>query len=214
MKKTHLTTLLATVVVAAGSGLFLDSIGHTRKSPPQDVEKKLEIQRHANEPLELVDLMVSQKSVKSKIKVKYRNADEGKEGLDKVEFEDTDEWFKRVRIRLRNVSGISIIGLRVYLYFQPPPTKTLFRVELTNPRQLQSEPLETGAEIDLAVEDQSWKQTKGILDQYGADANLAAVTHSIDIVAFSDGSQWHRGHILRRDPNNPNRWIPTGKVSP
>jgi len=201
---------LVVLVLVVATVLLPVLTGHAGKSLFQDSEKSLDIERYPDEPLELVDLKVGDHSVKNKIGVKRRR---DREGMDEAKFHETDEWFKRVRIRLRNVSAKPIIGLRMYLYLEPPPTKTLFRVQLTNPRQLQFEPLEPDAEIDLAVEDQSWKQTKGILDQYGADANLAAVTLSMDMVAFGDGSQWYRGSLIRRDPNNPNRWTPTVKAA-
>jgi hypothetical protein len=160
----------------------------------------------------LVDIKVSEQSVKSKIEVKLRREDHG---LDHVEFKDRDEWFKRVSVRLQNVSGKPIIGLMAYLYFQPPGLKILFRVRLTDPKQLQFDsPLGPGDETDLAVSDQSWKQTAGILKQHGVDANAAQVTFSVETVAFSDGLQWDMGRILHRDPDNPNKWIPINKVAP
>lgn len=192
ISRPSISILFVTLLAFVATGFAFDPIGHAAKSSDQVVEKSLDIERYPDEPLELVDLKVGDQSVKNKIGVKRRR---DREGLDEVKFHETDEWFKRVRIRLRNVSGRPIIGLRVYLYFEPPLTKTLFRVQLTNPRQLQSEPLEPGAEIDLVVEDKSWRQTEGILNQYGANANLAAVTLSMDIVAFSDGSQWYRGSL-------------------
>src|SRR5712692_3771996 len=86
------------VTVLVGSLVY--SIGQAS----QDNQKSLDIERHANEPLELVDLKVSEHSVKSKIKikVKHRHGDQGREGLDNVEFQDQHDWFKRVRVRLRN----------------------------------------------------------------------------------------------------------------
>jgi len=159
--------------------------------------------------LELLDFKVSEQSHKDRIKVKHRNGDGGREGLDRVEFKDTDDWFKRVRVRLRNVSGKPIIGMEAYLYFRLPDTELRFRVRLsaqTEPRQTQ--PLDPGAETELSVTDQSWARTANILAQYGKDPNLAAVTLSVETVGFSDGSQWDMGRILRRDPGDPQRWIP------
>jgi hypothetical protein len=116
--------------------------------------------------LELLDFKVSEQSYKDRIKVKHRNGDGGREGLDRVEFKDTDDWFKRVRIGLRNVSGKPIIGMEAYLYFRLPDTELRFRVRLsgqTEPRQTQ--PLDPGAETELSVTDQSWARTANILAQ-------------------------------------------------
>ncbi len=64
------------------------------------------------------------------------------------------------------------------------------------------------------MNDQLWNQTANILKRYGVDANLAAVTFSVDNVMFSDGLQWDGGHILRRDPNDPYKWNVDDKVEP
>src|SRR6266849_2502991 len=215
MRISRLSISLVGLVVVVVTVLLLDSIGHARKSPAQDREKSLEIQRHANEPLELLDFKVSEQSHKDRIKVKHRNGDGGREGLDRVEFKDTDDWFKRVRVRLRNVSGKPIIGMEAYLYFRLPDTELRFRVRLsaqTEPRQTQ--PLDPGADNEPSVTDQSWARTANILAQYGKDPNLAAVTLSVETVGFGDGSQWDMGRILRRDPGDPQRWIPIETKKP
>lgn len=203
LTKALLLLIISGVVVVSGL------VGYARKSSGQGVNKSLDIERYPNEPLELVELKVGDQSVKNTISVKRRKDGEG---LDNAKFLETSGWFTRVQVRLRNVSSKDIIGLRAYLYLEPPASKTLFRVPLTTPNQLQSQPLSPGAEIDLIVSDQSWRQTESILTQPGADANLAAVTLSLDIVVFTDGLQWNRGHLVRRDPSNPNRWIPISKA--
>jgi hypothetical protein len=205
------SSLLFIALVVFGAALLLVSTGEARKPPAQDADKSLDIERYPNEPLELVDIAVSAQSVKSKIKVKLRH---GGEGLDNVKFKDKDEWFKRVSVRLRNVSGKPITGLRAYLYFQPSAEHTLFRLPLEHSKQLKLEALPPGAEIDLKVSDPLWDQTANILKQSGGDANSSSVTFSAESVMFGDNLQWYRGQMLSRDPNNPSRWEPIdGKVA-
>lgn len=184
------------VIVLVGLPFF--SLGHAS----QDIEKSLEIERHANEPLELVDLKISDLSVKNKIKVKFRKDDDG---LDNVKFRDVDDWPKRVRVRLRNVSGRTITGFQAYLYLKPPGWQVLFSVSLKGSSRLEHTSLGPGDEIETTVDDGSWDRTVSRLKQSGADANLASVTLAVELVAFADGLQWHRGHTLRVDPANPNR---------
>jgi hypothetical protein len=205
MKKSHLTTLV--VVVAAA--ILLASIVHARNSPDQDGDKSLDIERYPNEPFELVDLKVGGQSIKNKIAVKRRKDGEG---LDNVKFNETDGWFTRVHVSLRNISGKPIVGLRAYLYLKVPTTPTLFSMPLMRSKQLQVEPLEPGGEVDLMTSDQLWSQIASVLKQYG-DPNQAAVTLSVENVMFSDGLQWNRGHTLRRDPIDQNRWIPINNFS-
>jgi hypothetical protein len=204
MNPPRLKTLFVALVVLV-TGLLVYSLGHASRSTAQDAEKSLDIERYPNEPLELVDLKIGDQSVKNKIAVKVRK---GEEGLDNVKFRDSDEWFKRMRITLVNVSGKTVVGMRAYLYFKVPNTQTLFSVQLARSKHLQLAALEPGAEVDLIVTDQLWSPIANLLKQSGADVNLAAVTFSVENVMFSDGLQWNRGHMLRGDPDNPNKWIP------
>jgi hypothetical protein len=213
MNPPRLNTLFVALVVLV-IGLLFYSPGHAGKSLAQDSDKSLDITRHANEPLELVDIKVSEQSVTDKIKVKHRSGDESREGLDKVEFQDKDDWFKRLRIKLRNVSGKTIVGMQAYLYFKPPGSKVLFSTSLKGSTQLEHAVLEQGAEIEIMVDNGSFDRTVIRLKQHGWDVNSAAVTCSVEIVAFSDGIQWHKGHNLRIDPDNPNRRRPIYKVLP
>ncbi len=203
-----LTVALALLIRAEPSSAIADAGGTSGGS--QDTEKSLDIERYPNEPLELVDLKVSERSITNMIEVRSRR---DSEGLDNVKFSDTDEWFRRVGVRLRNISGKPIIGLRSYLYFKPPGSTVLFRVALVPSRDLQLQNMDAAAEIDLTVTSQQWNQTAEILKQHGADPKFAAVTFSVELASFSDGSQWYRGQLLRRDPENPSKWIPVDRIA-
>jgi len=48
--------------------------------------------------------------------------------------------------------------------------------------------------------------TAAILKHYGADLELATVTFSVQNVMFSEDLQWNKGHLLRPDPNDSDRW--------
>ncbi len=211
MIRSKLSIPIIALVAVVAAGLLFGSVGRAGRSFAQDSEKSLDIERYPNEPLELVDIKVSGQSVKGKIKVKNRKGDRG---FDNAKFSDKDDWFKRVSVKLRNVSGKPIVGLTAYLYFKSPASRTQFRVELTHSKQLQQAPLEPGAEITLTVSDQSWSQTANILTRYGVDANLSSVTFSEEFVVFSESLQWHRGYLVHPDPNIPNKWIPVDKGTP
>src|SRR5882672_9360062 len=92
-------------ILILGVGLLFYSFGVASKSSAQDYEKSLDIERNNNEPLELMDVRVSDHSVKDRIKIKVRRADGGQ---DNVTFQETDEWPKRMRLRLRNISEKTI----------------------------------------------------------------------------------------------------------
>jgi hypothetical protein len=188
--------------------LLLVFTGYARKSGEQDPEKSLDIRRHADEPLELVEIKISEKSVRDKISVKSRPLDEGRRGLDTVKFQDTSDWFKRMRIRLRNVSGQTIVGFQAYLYLKPPGSEAMYGTRFTGEKQLEHTLLAPGGEIEIMLDKESVARTLVTLKEHGWDANSAEVSFSLGIVAFGDGLEWFKGHKLRVDPDNPNRRIP------
>ena len=63
----------------------------------QNTEKSLDIERYPNEPLELVDLKVSERSIKNMIGVRSRR---DSEGLDNVKFGDPVRGNRGLRRRL------------------------------------------------------------------------------------------------------------------
>jgi hypothetical protein len=205
MIRTKITRLFITLIALFAVGFMFASSRVASKRISQEPEKSLDIERHLNEPLELVDLKVSEQSVKGRIQVKLRR---NGEGLDNVRFQDKDEWYKRVKVRVRNVSDKPVLGITAYLYFKPLTSTPLYRVKLSSSRKLNPEALQPGGEVELTVTAEEWNSTSEILKQYGVDADLSAVTFSVDFVLFDNGTLWSSGHLVHRDPNNPRRTIP------
>ncbi len=206
--RTQIVTLL---IVVVGLGLLFYSIGFAGKSEAQGAEKSLDIERHGNEPLKLVDLRISGKSLKDDVKVKLRRGDDG---FDSVHFRDADDWARRVTVRLRNVSGKMIIGFQAYLYLKPAGSDVLFSVTLTGSKHLEETALPPGEEVEAKVDDESWERAVIRLMGYGGEVRSAGVSLSVGIVGFTDGLQWHKGHTLRVDPDNPKRHIPVETKKP
>ena len=213
MRHSPRCTLLVTLGTAIlGTGLLFYSVGNGSKSTAQRPDKLLELRRFPHEPFELVDLKVSEHSVKDKIAIRRRGATEG---LDDVKFQDKDDWPKRLRIKLRNVSGKTVVGLQAYLYFKLPGLQTWFDARLTGPSTpLENTPLAPGDEVEATIDEGSWERAVGRVRQYGSDITLATVSFTLGIVGFSDGTQWNHGHLLRLDPGNPNRQIPIDTKTP
>jgi hypothetical protein len=209
MKHSRLSLFLVTFLVLGMTGLLFHSLGHAS----QDDEKSLEIERYPNEPLELVDVKIRDKGVKEGIKVKFRE-NTSKWGLDTVKFKEQGGWFKHVKIKMRNVSGKPIYGIRAGLHFEQQGVKMLFSLPMVWTKDLKSEPLQPGDEIDLEVTDRLLERALGRMREYGVDANLSSVSFSLDDAYFSDDIMWHRGGLLRRDPNNLYKWDPVGKSGP
>lgn len=203
MKSSRLLTFLLPLAVVIAAGPISNLIGQVRELPRQDTDKSLDIERYSNEPLELIDLKVGEQALNDKITIKSRNGDAG---LDTVNFRERNGWFKSILITMRNVSGRSIYGIRAFLYFAPPGSHTLYSLPLLASPTLKQGVVEPGAEITLTVSDQAWSLTSDIFEKHGVDPNCASVEFSLALVQFANDLQWSKGKMLRRDPNNPNRW--------
>ena len=207
----HSSLLFVTLVVAVFMGLLFYSLGHAS----QDTERSLDIKRYPNEPLELVELKIGQTSVKNGIRFKSKESI-SQWGLDNVKFRDKDDWFKNVKIRLRNISGRPIVGLSASLYFKPPHSRIMFQMALeqTQPQNLKQQPLQPGHEIDLEINEGSFNQAIGYIRQSGVEANQLPVSLSVESALFSDDFGWRKGVFIRRDPNNPNKWDAVDNPAP
>ena len=205
----------ATVAIVTLIGLALCSTTFTLRSSSQRCKKSLDIRRHAEEPLELVDLTVAGRSLKANIKEKSRLRAKPAEGLDTVDFDGDDEWLKKLSFKVRNISNKKILGLSAYLYFRPGDAPRMFDATLVGPSgPLEGAVLEPGDQIDVLVDEDSLNSTIMNLRAYGADPSEATVSLSIEMVAFEDGKMWRKGRLIKMDPANPNRWIPVEPKPP
>lgn len=171
----------------------------------QDDQKSLDVDRYPDEPLELVDLQIGQKSVKHAIRFKSKDA-VSKWGKDNVKFQQNAKWFRQVTVTLRNVSGRPIHGLIAQLLFKPKEQQISFGLALSHKRDLRRSPLQVNEEIDLDVAEQSFNRAMNRMLQHGVDPDDAIVSLSVDRAIFSDDFIWSRGGLFRRDPNNHRKW--------
>ena len=101
--KSHLWVTGAVLVLALA--VWIGNKGtRTGSAQSQEPERTLEIERYPDEPLQLVDLRVGAQSVKDRIKPKFKD-NQSKLGIDSVKFNEKDDWYKRVSIKLRNTSN-------------------------------------------------------------------------------------------------------------
>ena len=121
----RLRLIMVTAVMLVLTGMLVYSVGHAS----QDAEKSLNISRYPDEPFELVDLKMGQTSVKDGIKSKVKDR-RSQSVLDEVKFREKDDWFRNVKVRLRNISGRRIYSLSVSLFFQHTSSRTAFEIPL------------------------------------------------------------------------------------
>jgi hypothetical protein len=166
----------------------------------QDGEKSLDINRYPNEPLEIVDLKVGQLSIKSKVKPKVKIPG-SLDSLDNVKFQDVDDWFKKLKVRLRNVSAGPIYGLAVDLYFKPSDYKVFYGVPVTiSPhRDLRAHPIKPGEEVEIQVTDELFNPIIARLIQDGFDPNKMRVGLVVNWVLLDNDVAWQRGFMTRRN---------------
>jgi hypothetical protein len=183
------------------------------EAAPQRSEQSLLIERHGNEPLELIDVKIGDRSVKSKIKSKWRSGDDG---YDEATFNAAEDWPNDIRLRVRNISGKHLTGFQAYIYLKPPAGQVMFSVDLKGPgtTRLEHTALAPGQEIDAEVDGDSWDRAIIRFARYGGELVTAEVRLSIGFVGFADGPYWKKGRMVRLDPNNPNRYIPVETKRP
>lgn len=84
----------------------------------------------------------------------------------------------------------------------------MFSLQLSYaPRPERRGRLVSGDEVELVVDALRFDMMMEIMRKKCVDPDTAAVTLSIESAAYSDDVMWNRGQILRKDSNNPNRWL-------
>lgn len=165
----------------------------------QDTEKSLtKIESYDNEPLKIVGVKAANKSVRLGEK-----------------FDGADDWMRNANIRVKNVSDKTIIYIEIDLNF--PETKASgnemsYRLKLGHrPAAHNMDPsleLRTGEEAVLSLDGERYEQLVRFLEQRHPISGIRKGIVRIGFVIFVDGTAWSGGMFHRRDPNNPNRYIP------
>lgn len=189
---------------------FMNSLG-VAGEVVELTDRSLDIERYDDEPLELVEIRIGTKSLKNNIATKYRRPNGV--GVDTIKFLEEKGWYRHLQIRMRNVTSKQIYGVRARLFFRREDRNTVYTLPLTGVTRLGQGVLEPNTEIVFEVTEQAWRLTSEILKKHDVDPDILPVSFGIDAIQFDD-LQWSKGKMLRRDPNNSNRWIPIDKLSP
>ena|GEM_PF-1696901 len=196
--KLRINLLLTAALLITSTGVF-------------DVrERTLEIQRYPDEPLQLVELKISGQSVTDRIVLKSKLP--GSEWFtDSVSFNDTEDWYKRVSFRLRNVTDKTIHGVGADLFFRPVGERNLYSVQLDAATDLKKKLVEPGDEVELTLNELRLQPIMDLMTKAGVDVNKCEVSFSLDTAVYSEQLRWYRGQLLHPDPTTPNKWIPVNK---
>lgn len=136
-------------------------------------------------------------------------------------FTDDDEWLKGFSLRMKNKSRKNLTQITVELLFprgpgqiDPPLADTIvFGAEqFNNSRSSTQQLILPGQSFNVSLSDQQYLVIRELLKTHGYGEELKSVVLTVDEVLFDDGTKWHAGHFMQRDPNNRERWIPLGKT--
>jgi hypothetical protein len=186
--------------------LLTSVLSHSRGVAPQDEERVLAKESHRNEPLRI-------KAIK------------GKKGAINVgeKFLDDDDWLKGLTFNVENISGKNIIYIELELDFpkandDPPPL--LFSIVYGSRPLLDGTlaanappPIKPGEEIELSLSDSEHAPLRKLLEELGYPKSIKQAVFSVGNVIFDDLLMWSNGRLMRRDPNNPRRWVPLNRLT-
>ena len=71
--------------------------------------------------------------------------------------------------------------------------------------------LSPGEKVEIALTAKDYDDLQAFLKSRSFN-NINSLRLVLDSVIFDDDTQWFGGELMRRDPNNPNRWAPIGKL--
>lgn len=143
-------------------------------------------------------------------------------------FRGDEDWFKGLTVRVTNNSSQIITYISVRLTFPRPKDEETaqepalvdtieygfspFADKQSLPSSLAPpRPVSPGETITLSLSDYWYDRYKRILPKIKYPASIERIEILIENVGFNDGTVWTLGTRYRRDPNNPDNWIPLGE---
>jgi hypothetical protein len=174
--------------------MWVPTSGHLQE-PEKGFEK---LTNYRNEPLKITSMKAANRKVRFGEKITGE-----------------DDWLKSAELTIKNVSGKDIVFVEVDLNF--PETKTSGD-EMSFPLRFGSPPgLPTGSpamilriddEATLGLQGKRYEELVRFVEHRHSISTIGKVVVDVQLVIFADGTAWSRGTFRRRDPNNPNSYIP------
>jgi hypothetical protein len=182
------------------SGLLLTTSGNAG----QEQERVVEIRSDFDPPVKITAVKTKKGLVKTDKK-----------------FLDDDDWLKGITVSVANTSDKTITAVNIELLFQRPEGQTklpplVYPLSYGRspflPREpvpsIQPEPLLPGNSRDIILVDTEYNSLKESLKEAKYPINIKRLGVRITEIGFSDGTAWTSGEMFRRDPDNPDKWIP------
>jgi hypothetical protein len=138
-------------------------------------------------------------------------------------FEAGDDWMRGVVVTLTNISEKRIVSFIFDVNF-PETTATGNRMVsnisygrmpvLPVEVKIAERPaIEPGASVQISYVGETFEKLEGFLKSRHPLYQLSRAEIGVSKVYFDDGTAWSVGTWMRRDENDPRRWIPTVKAN-
>jgi len=136
-------------------------------------------------------------------------------------FQADNDWLRGLTFSVTNISDKDICYINIALDFPRAASKE----PMTRERLLWScktdtesstksskkvEPLKPGESVDIVLSNEFYPETQEYLRRTNYSASINLLEVSVDEVGFVGNKDvlWISGQMMRRDPNNPSRWLP------
>ncbi|MEK6334225.1 MAG: hypothetical protein AABM67_04695 [Acidobacteriota bacterium] len=137
-------------------------------------------------------------------------------------FLEDDDWLKSLTLSVKNTSGRIIKYIEIDLIFPRPQDSLGERIsrdhlmygqypllpgEAVSPSS--EAPVMPNDSVSITLSD--YEGMMEFLKQTNYGASIRDLELEISMVIFNDDTKWSGGRLYRRDPNNPDGWIPIPK---
>jgi len=162
---------------------------------------KMVIQRvHlANQPVEIVELTAR-----------------GKRTRLNSEIDADDDWLNGLTLKFKNMSNKTISS--IYLTLVLPDTEVNGNPQIGFPIRYGAAPpgapqgigapIEPNQTTDITITEQTYNILKPNIESRISLKDLKQLHIVLDLIIFTDDTAWSAGETMRRDPNNPRKWLP------
>ncbi|PYS23424.1 MAG: hypothetical protein DMF72_09370 [Acidobacteria bacterium] len=190
--------------------LMLAPANHSYSQNP--AERSIEKPIQHKEPVDMEDIQVRDdqglKSVKPGSK-----------------FHGNEDWLKGLTLRLKNTSDKSIVYAEIRVYVPTSETEdkpvafslrygVMPRPGSDNFGLNPSQPIAHGRSVTVTLSDDDYELGKNIVREKRGNVNFNHLEIRVGMIVFDDGTAWKNGYSLRRDPNDPERWVPVDEPNP
>ncbi|MBX3290509.1 MAG: hypothetical protein KF855_14430 [Acidobacteria bacterium] len=169
-------------------------------------QKRIGREFYRNEPVEVIDVRNHEKNVTIN-----------------ETFTQEADWLEGFTIKVKNNSGKAIVYFSWQLEF--PETAATGNTmafpmsygkhKLRKPELYKEEhPVPPGEIFELTVDDKKYNRLKSFIETRHTLDSLRSVDIRILMIHYDDGTGWSAGTQQKRDPNDPEKWIPADSMKP